>query len=586
MRRLLSVARPEYLLLVGGGVLLGVGSVARVSIPTAVGELIDIHNKEDESKERRFSSTQIIGGMVGIFAVGAVATFGTTVLLRVAGERMVRRTRTQLFTALLRKPLRQVEGKAGQLVSRLSTDTQLMADGISDDLALGLRRVLESVGVFSLMLYLSPTLTATMLVVLPGFAATGYYGRWVKRRTEAQLLQLSQATEVAAERLDGIRTVRAFSIEGLSKKAYREKLDSVYNTAIRLAFGSAVVFGGSNFVLNGSFLLILYTGVAQVSAGQISVGALTSFLMYAGFLGASVTGALKNYTSISRAVGASQRVLDIVEEQDSAIPPAGVTDPAILNKPFAGVIELRNVKFAYPDEPGIDVLRDISFTIRQGEKIGLVSRSGEGKSTLLSLLMGFHSPTGGQILINDQPLAEVDHYWWMRRVGFVAQDVTLFSGTLYENLRMAKQDATEEEIRRACERAYCMEFIEQLPEGFQSRIGPDGISLSGGQRQRLSIARALLHEPDIMLMDEPTSSLDHQSEEYVRQGLEAALNGRTAIIAAHRPATLKAVDRVVLIKHGKIKAVGTHEELMAATKGTSFYQRLMRGDESAIRRLQ
>ena len=260
--------------------------------------------------------------------------------------------------------------------------------------------------------------------------------------------------------------------------------------------------------------------------------------------------------------------------------PAVAARPTVISQElFRGPIEFKKVHFAYPDDPGKSVLDNLSFVVKRGESIGLVGASGSGKSTILNLLMRFHDPQDSQsILVNGRPISEIEHFWWMQRVGYVSQDVTLFSGTLLENLRWASPDATEASVLAACETANCMEFIERLPNGLETVVGPRGVQLSGGQKQRVSIARALLHAPDVLLLDEPTSALDFRSEQLVRDGLLAAVENRTSIIAAHRLATLKHVDRIGVVKGGRLTAIGTHDELMEM-HGAGFYRKLVKSTE-------
>ena len=426
-----------------------------------------------------------------------------------------------------------------------------------------------SCGFFSFFSPLSPALK------LPAFVTTSYFGRWVKKKTETQLALLSEATEVASESIRAIRTVRAFGQEQRRGSLYSAKLDDVYQTAMRLAFGSATVFGGTNLLLNSCFLLILYKGTTLVSAGVLSIGDLTSFLIYSGYLGAAASGLMKSYTELTKGVGASTRVLDLIQEP-SAIP---VRPTSVSNEPFRGPIELKNVSFRYPDDPDAIILEDISLRVEEGETVALIGPSGSGKSTLLALLMGFYTPQNGSVMVGGKSLAtEVEHYWWMNRVGFVSQDTMLFTGTLLENMRFAKADATEEQVWTACDLANCGEFIRRLPKGLHTLVGPgqDSTSLSGGQRQRVAIARSILHQPDVLFLDEPTSALDYKSEQLVRKGLDTAMRGKTAIVAAHRMATIQNADRIVIMKEGRICAVGSHEELMAMKKGSGYYKRLLR----------
>lgn len=573
--RLLRVAGPEKVLLASALGALAVGTAATLALPFTFGKLLDATTGDEEKKEKvGFTPREIAVGCMGLFVVGAAATFGQTAMLRVAGERMVKRTRVRLFSSLMRQPISWIDSnKTGELVSRLSTDTQLMSNAISENMSLGVRKVVEGAGALGLLLWVSPNLTATMVAVLPFFFGSSYFGRWVKRQTEMQLNRLSDSTHVAEERLQGLRTIRAFSREEHEEGVYKSKISEVYDTAVRLAFGSAAVYGGTSLILNSAFLAVLFRGTLLVESGAMSVGDLTSFLLYTGYLGMSFNGILKSYTELMRGVGASTRVLDLIDKP-AAVP---LRPPVVSNVPFKGDIELQNVHFAYPDRPDAPVLQGLSLKLQAGKSLALVGHSGSGKTTVLSLLMKFFDPTSGSVLVGGQPIQAVDHHWWMSRIGFVSQDVTLFSGTIMENLRMAKPDATEEEIKEACRLANAAQFIEMLPEGYDTVVGARGASLSGGQRQRISIARSLLKNPDLLLLDEPTSALDFKSENLVREGLKRAMEGRTCIIVAHRLSTIKYVDTIAVVKRGIVVDSGTHDELMSRTGG--FYRKLVLSHE-------
>jgi ABC-type multidrug transport system fused ATPase/permease subunit len=568
--RLLRTARPEKWLIGASFITLGVSTVTSLSLPYTVGKLVDASTGDEEKKAKvGYTPQQIAGGMVVLFCFSAAATFGTTSLLRVAGERLVRRTRVQLFAALMRQPILEVESKTGELVSRMSTDTQLMSNAISENASVGTRKVLEGIGTMGVLVYLNPVLTGTMVAVLPIFFGSGYFGRWVKKQTEIQLNRLSESTHVAEERLQGIRTVRSFATEDQEEKVYENKLSEVYQTALRLAFGSAFVYGGTNLALNCAFLAVLFHGSLLVSSGVMTLGELTSFLMYSGYLGMSFNGILKSYTELMKGVGASSRVLDLIEK-----PAAVPARPSVVStERFRGRIELRDVHFAYADRPTAPVLRGLSLTVEPGQSLALVGYSGSGKSTIISLLMKFFVADSGSVLVGGRPLEEVEHHWWMSRIGFVSQDVTLFSGTLLDNLRFANREATLEQVKEACMLSNASQFIDLLPNGYETVVGPRGLSLSGGQRQRIAIARALLHAPDVLLLDEPTSALDFKNEILVRDGLAKAMAGRTSIICAHRLSTIKHVDKIAICKAGQIVDSGTHEELMSRKGG--FYKKLV-----------
>lgn len=300
----------------------------------------------------------------------------------------------------------------------------------------------------------------------------------------------------------------------------------------------------------------------------MTVGELTSFLMYSGYLGFSMTGILKAFMELMKGVGSSARVMEIIE-----LPPAIPRRPeSISAEPLRGDIEFKGVHFAYPDRPDMPILKGLDLVIPASSSLALVGQSGSGKSTITNLLMRFHVPTAGSITVGGKPLEEVPHHYWMSRIGIVSQDAVMFSGTILDNLRLAKPEASLEEIVVACEMANADSFIKSLPLGYDTVIGGSS-ALSGGQRQRLSIARTLLHSPDVLLLDEPTSALDWKSEMLVKEGLQKAMEGRTTIIIAHRASTIRHVNRVAVLKDGRVNAIGSHDELMARPSG--FYKKLV-----------
>ncbi|KAG0229847.1 ATP-binding cassette permease mdl1 [Actinomortierella wolfii] len=533
-KRLLSLARPEAKMLSLGVALLIVSSGISMTVPFAMGKIIDIVTHSQESLEA-FGLTlpQMFLGLAGVFVMGSLANAGRMFIMRVSGERIVVRLRQQLFDSIIKQEIAFFDtNKTGDLISRLSLDTNVVGKSLTFNIADGLRSVIMATSGVTMMTYVSPHLTAIMMAIVPPVAIGAvYYGRYVKNLSKQTQEALGEITKVAEERIGNIRTVRAFAKEDDELQRYSLRVQDVFALAKKEAFASASFFSMAGFSGNMTILAILYSGGSMVMDGSLSVGELTSHLMYTLYVGSSLAGLTSFYSEIMKGIGAGSRLFDLLDKKPS-IP---LTGGKKLDK-LTGEIKFDNVVFTYPTRRTTPIFDAISFNIQAGEVVAICGQSGIGKSTCGSLLLRFYDPDSGRILINgDTDLRDVDVRWWRNQVGLVSQEPVLFGGTIFENITYGVPDATMAQVEEVAAKANCG-FIYDFPDKFETMVGERGISLSGGQKQRISIARALLKNPQILVLDEATSALDSHSEQLVQEA-------------------------------GKVAETGTYDELMRSEKG-------------------
>jgi len=378
---------------------------------------------------------------------------------------------------------------------------------------------------------------------------------------------LAAANVIVEETLQSISTVKSFVGEAYESTRYGKGLNSVVGVALRQAKYRGAFISFIIFALFGGIVAVMWYGASLVGSGDMSVGELVSFVLYTTFIGGSIAGLGDIYGQVQKAIGSSERVLEILEEEAEA---AG--GDVAMN--FQGKIDFKNIKFHYPTRPEVEVLKDLTFHVNPGEKVALAGHSGAGKSTIIQLLLRFYEIQEGNILVDDKNIENWDLQALRSKVGIVPQEVLLFGGSIRENIAYAKPDATEEEIIEAAKKANAWQFINKFPEGMETLVGERGVKLSGGQRQRVAIARAILKDPSILILDEATSSLDAESESLVQEALDELMKGRTTIIIAHRLATIRKVDRIYVLKDGEIIEEGNHQDLLKKDEG--FYANLVR----------
>ncbi|HYH92907.1 MAG TPA: ABC transporter ATP-binding protein [Candidatus Saccharimonadales bacterium] len=564
-RRLLSYLRPHWrpfaIALVGLLLGAGMGLAFPLIIAGITTEVVSGGDPADLDR--------LIGILIVVFLVQSVGSFVSTYLLGVVGERVVAQLRGELFARLITLSLDfHSAHRVGELVSRLSSDVTLVRTMLTQTITSLMTSLIGLVGSVVILFTLSPTLLVVVLLLAPALIAVAIvFGRPLQRVSTQVQDTIAGSTTTAEEALSGIRVVKSYVREEWELERYDADLRTVVTTGSRLAlwragFGALMGFLGFGAVA----ALLWYTG-HQVIDGTLGIGTLTGFLLYGVAIGASLGSIAGLYGQFREGTGAIERVFEIID-----------TRPTVLDAPdarplerIAGRIELEDVSFAY--RPDRVVLREVSLTIPAGETLALVGPSGSGKTTLVGLIPRLWDVTGGTIRVDGADIRDVTVTSLRGQIGLVAQEATLFGGTIAENVRYGRLDATDEELIAAAKAANAHDFITALPEGYDTVVGDRGSRLSGGQRQRVAIARAILKDPPILLLDEATSSLDNESERLVQEALDRLKVGRTTIIVAHRLSTIRAADRIAVLDDGWLVELGSQDELLARD---GLYARLHR----------
>ncbi len=525
-----------------------------------------------EQKDRG-ALDRIAVALLGIFAVQAVMNFAQVFLLTSTTERVVARLRRDTFAHLIRlSPAFFTERRTGELTSRLSSDLGLLQSLLSTWVSELSRQILFLVGGVIMLSITNPGLTLTTLAVVPAVAiAAVVFGRALRKASTGVQDKVAEAMGTADEAFGAIRVVQSFTREAQETARFSGLLDGVVTAAIRRALLRATFFGIVGFVAFAAVVAVLWQGGAQVLAGRLTAGALVSFLFYALTVAAAVGALASLFGNFQEAIGAATRVFELLDTEATVREPS---QPHELRDAVRGAVAYDAVSFRYAGTSR-DVIRDLSLTIAPGEIVALVGRSGAGKTTIASLLPRFWDVTAGRITLDGVDLRALRLEVLRDAIGIVPQEPVLFSGSIRENIAYARPDASDAEVGRAARAAHAWEFIEKLPDQWDTLVGERGVKLSGGQRQRIAIARVFLKNPAIVILDEATSSLDTESEQLVESALEELLEGRTTLIIAHRLSTVRRAHRVVVLNDGVIAEVGSHEELVAREGG--LYAKLYLG---------
>ena len=566
MHRLLELARPELKYLIIGTIFLAIGSSMSLVYPQAVRSIIDqALSTKDQSAVNRWALI-ILGVSIFQAISGSIRYF----LFTVAGERSVLRLRQDLYGHILEQEIAFFDfNKTGELMSRLSADCSVLQNAVSVNISMALRNVAGAIGGLALLIYTSPRLAAIVLVVIPPVALfAGIYGRRIRGFSRQAQDSLADASTVAEETISGVRTVRFFAQENFEKSRYavalndslknaREKITQIsWFMGVASAFGYAAIAG------------VLWYGGHLVVSGNMSVGDITQFLLYLMVVAFSVAALGALWGDFMSAFGAAKRVFEILERA----PEFSSQEGATLEK-IAGDVEFRDLGFSYPARKDVQVLKHLSFTMNAGQVVALVGPSGSGKTTVASLLVRLYDPTSGAVLVDGHDVKGLKPDWLRRNIGIVSQEPILISASVEENIRYGNPSATSEDVINAAKVANAHFFINQFPEGYKTLVGERGIQLSGGQKQRVAIARAVLKDPRILILDEATSALDTESEGLVQEALNRLMGGRTTLVIAHRLATIRNANRILVMESGQIMESGTHAELTARPE--SLYAKLI-----------
>lgn len=565
--RLLKIAAPEWRTLGWAFLFLLISSGVTMSVPFSIGRILDVASKPPEENATLLGMPMPTFYVVfaAILATGACANYGRIIILRVVGERIVTKLRSQLFRRTFVQNAEFFDAnRVGDLISRLGSDTIIVGKSITQNVSDGLRSLVSAIAGFSMMAFMSVKLTGVLCVAAPPVAIGAFfYGRAIRNLSRRIQKNLGSLTKIAEERLGNVRTSQAFVGELQEVHRYNQQTRKIFYLGRKEAMISAVFFSASGLAGNMTFLVLLYIGSGMVHSGALSVGDLSSFLMYTAYAGSSLFGLSSFYSELMKGVGAATRLFELQDRNATISPTKGD-----MVRSARGNIEFKNVSFSYPTRPAVSIFEDLTFTIPQGSNVAIVAPSGAGKSTVASLLLRFYNPNSGTITINGKDISQMNAKQLRRRIGYVGQEPVLFSGTIAQNIAYGRPQATRQQILAAARQANC-QFIQDFPDGLDTSAGARGTQLSGGQKQRIAIARALLKDPDILILDEATSALDAESETLVNQALARLLRGNnTTISIAHRLSTIQRSDIIVCIGgDGRVAQVGPYAELAAQKDG-------------------
>ena len=553
-RRLLGFALPYWYLLAGSAVAMLINSLTGLALPAVAGSLIDtVFVKGDATG---LNNATLL--LVGAFVVQAIAMFVQNFLLTYTGERVVTNLRIKLYTHLQKLPLGFFnERRTGDLISRLTNDVSQVQSAVTSNLISLAGSLVTLIGGVIIIVTRDWRLTLLILAVIPVLSFFAIFiGTRLKKLSQAVSTELGEATNTLEETLSNEKTVKAFTREDYEVGRYSGRVENVFRLAIRRARLQSSFMALMTFLSFTAVAVVLWFGGHEVLAGHITPGELVSILIYMGVVAAPIGSLAGLYGEFQKALGSGERIFSLLDE------PITVTDipAARLLPPLEGELRFENVGFAYSENTL--VLHNLSFEAKPGQVLALVGPSGAGKTTIANLIPRFFDPTEGRILVDGYDIREVQVKSLREQISTVLQEPVLFGSTIRENIIYGRLEATQAEIIEAARAANALEFIEKLPEKFDSVVGERGVKLSGGQRQRIAIARAILRNPRILILDEATSSLDNESESLVQEALDRLMRTRTTVVIAHRLSTIENADKIVVIDQGRVVEEGNHGVLM------------------------
>ncbi len=533
-----------------------IGSSLTLVYPQAAREAIDAGISDASSAKLNW----LAAAVVVVFVLNAAVTWARHYLMSWLGERVVAELRSKVYARLLQQPLSWFhERPTGELTGRLAADVGTIQSIVGSELSMALRELVTLIGGLVMLFYQSWELTIGMLLIIPPVLVTGFaFGKRIRKMSAAVQDKLAETSAQVQESAAAISTVQAFRREGKEIERYDQRVDAFFKAALQLSSWRGLFIATMSLLGWMAVASMLWLGGRQIIAGTLSAGDLTAFLLYTTMVAFSLGGLANLWGSLQSAAGATVRLFDILDR----VPEIRDADDAVALPASAGRFAFVDVRFSYPARKDTAVLDGVSLQVEPGETVAVVGRSGAGKSTLAALLYRFFDVDQGSVVVDGVDVKRARLSDLRGRLAIVAQDPVLFSGSIHDNIAYARPDASRDDVVRAATQAHAHGFTTAFSEGYDTLIGERGVKLSGGQRQRLAIARALLADPRILILDEATSSLDGESEALVHDALQTLMKGRTTLVIAHRLSTVKDAHRIVVLDQGKIVDVGSHQELV------------------------
>ncbi|MCZ4290422.1 ABC transporter transmembrane domain-containing protein [Hoeflea alexandrii] len=568
LARLFPYIRRYPHLVIGALAFLLLAAVTTLTLPMAVRRMID-HGFS--AQDAGFINTyfSMLAAIAVMLALASACRYYFVITL---GERVVSDIRRDVFDHVTQLSAAFYDAnRSGEIVSRLTADTTQIKSTVGATASLALRNTILCIGAGAMMFITSPKLSALVLVAIPVivFPMVGF-GRKVRKRSRMAQDKLADAMTFAGESIGATRTVQAFNTEARAQARFSQAVEAAFTATRQSILARSILTGFAIAMAFGSVVAVLWYGAQSVLSGELSPGTLGQFLLYSVFAAGSLGALSEVWGELSQAAGAAERLSELLDEVPEIRAPQS---PKALPSPAIGDIRFDKVHFAYPSRPDTSALTGTSFHVRPGETVAVVGASGAGKSTLFSLILRFYDTTAGTVFIDTVDVREADPADVRSRIALVPQDVTIFAGSVGDNIAFGRSDASQADLEAAAKAAQAHDFIMALDKGYDTQVGERGITLSGGQRQRVAIARAILRDAPILLLDEATSALDAENETLVQKALEGLMLDRTTIVIAHRLATVLRADRILVMDKGRIVEEGNHAELVA--RG-GLYARLAR----------
>jgi ATP-binding cassette subfamily B protein len=566
LRYLMRYLRPYRMKVLGASIALIFTSSGVLSMGWAVRRLIDDGIVKGDK--------QLLGEgyliLLAVVVALAIATYTRYLLISWVGERVVADIRRDVFAKVISMDTAYFEStRIGDLLSRITTDTTLLQTVVGSSVSIFLRNTLLFIGGFIFLIVTSVKLSEYLLIMLPlVILPIIILGRQVRKLSRATQNKVGDIASHAEETISAIRTIHAMALEGAENLRFGKLVEETLQTAlsrIRMrAILTAIVIG----LVFGAIVTVLYIGGQDVAAKRITGGELTSFIIYAIIVAGALGAVSEIIGELQRAGGATERLMELMQLAPAILAPA---EPYQFVRPPQGRLAFEHVTFHYPSRPDAAALANVSFRIEPGETVAIVGPSGAGKTTVFQLLLRFYDPQFGIIRIDGHDIRTLAPREWRSHIGIVPQDAVIFSATAWDNIRIGKSDASDADVCDAARTASALDFLEALPQGFNTYLGEKGVRLSGGQRQRIAIARAIIRNPSVLLLDEATSALDAENETAIQTALVAIMKERTTLVIAHRLATVVNADRIIVLNGGKIEEVGNHTQLLETS---ALYRRL------------